>query len=83
MFFIYVYKKAGLRAAVLILPSLERLFLIVKRVGFSRGGHFPPSKPRRWTFGYKVTTFLKYMQQICAFFVKNLDIRQKMITFAA
>ena len=49
----------------------------------SERGHFPPSKPRRWTFGRKDTTIFWNIQQICAFFVKNLDIRQKMITFAA
>ena len=29
----------------------------------SERGHFPPSKPRRWTFGYKITTFFWIMQK--------------------
>ena len=42
----------------------------------SERGHFPPSKPRRWTFGYKITTFFAYMQEksqkllkLCDFYV--------------
>ena len=47
------HKKVGL----LIKTTKAKTGVFDQIIWLSERGHFPPSKPRRWTFGYKITIF--------------------------